>query len=177
MRSPGFRHSYCLCRMNSQRKKGKKNGVTERQKWNKIQNDQDQVSLSRSTERDSESCECDRGEKARCQRGHSNSEERRTQQGLVTGPTGPPLSTSLHSRTHHAHTRTHSRLANGPPSCPIRNCLISCAKQPLPCQPWCHLLSNNMAADQTSTHTRARTQNAQKHTAKTHTWHCPVAVT
>lgn len=163
MRSPGFSHSYCLSRMNSQRKKGKKNGVTERQKRNEILNDKDQVSLSRSTERDSESCECDRGEKARCQRGHSNSEERRTQQGLVTGPTGPPLSTSLHSHTHRAHARTHSRLANGPPSCPIRNCLISCAKQPLPCQPWCHLLSNNMAADQTSTHKRTHAKRTKTH--------------
>jgi len=55
------------------------------------------------------------------------------------------------------HTHTHTRLANGPPSCPIRNCLISCAKQPLPCQPWCHLLPNNMAADQTSAHTHTHT--------------------
>ncbi len=66
----------------------------------------------------------------------------------------------------HTHAHTHTRLANGPPSCPIRNCLISCAKQPLPCQPWCHLLPNNMAADQTSTrthkHTREHTKNTQQ---------------
>lgn len=113
----------------------------------------DQLGLDRLSKRDSESAG-ERGEKAGWQIGHSNSEERGTQQGLVIGPTGPPLSTSWHSVVH---THAHTRLADGPPSCPIRNCLISCAKQPLPCQPWCHLLPNNMAADQTSTH-------AHKHT-------------
>ncbi|GAA6110496.1 uncharacterized [Tachysurus ichikawai] len=33
-----------------------------------------------------------------------------------------------------------SRLAGSGPSCPIRYCLISSAKQPLPSQPCCHLL-------------------------------------
>ena len=59
------------------------------------------------SERDSESAR-ERGEKAGWQRGHSDSEERRTRQGLVTGPTGPPLSTSWHSVVHiHTHTHTH----------------------------------------------------------------------
>lgn len=42
----------------------------------------------------------------------------------------------------------HSRLAASLPSCPIRYCLISSAKQPLPCQPCRHLLPNKMAAAQ-----------------------------
>ncbi|KAJ7985011.1 hypothetical protein DPEC_G00360710 [Dallia pectoralis] len=42
----------------------------------------------------------------------------------------------------------HSRLAASLPSCPIRYCLISSAKQPLPCQPLRHLLPNKMAAAQ-----------------------------
>lgn len=59
------------------------------------------------SKRDSESAR-ERGEKAGWQRGHSDSEERRTRQGLVTGPTGPPLSTSWHSVVHiHTHTHTH----------------------------------------------------------------------
>lgn len=77
----------------------------------------------------------------------------------------------------HTHAHTHTRLANGPPSCPIRNCLISCAKQPLPCQPWCHLLPNNMAADQTSTRTHKHTSKHTKTHSEPHTWHCPAAVT
>ena len=155
--------------------------MTERQKkiqrhWKKDKGPSRSQQIERERQQE---CKRERGEKAGWQRGHSDSEERRTWQGLVTRPTGPPLSTSWHSVVHthtHTYTHIHTRLADGPPSCPIRNCLISCAKQPLPCQPWCHLLPNNMAADQTSTHKHTHA-NTQKTRSKPYTWHCPAPVT
>lgn len=143
------------------------------------------VGLNRLSERDSESA---REREVRRQDGREGTPTaRREERGKVSSPGQRAHHCQHHGTlrcthiyTHlHTHAHTHTRLADGPPSCPIRNCLISCAKQPLPCQPWCHLLPNNMAADQTSAHTHTHTQ-AQKHTkthSKPHTWQCPAAVT
>lgn len=93
---------------------------------------------------------------------------RREERGKVSSPGQRAHHCQHHGTLWYTHTctNTHTRLANGPPSCPIRNCLISCAKQPLPCQPRCHLLPNNMAADQTNTHIHTNTHaNTHKPTA------------
>lgn len=58
--------------------------------------------------------ETEKKTEVRRQWGHSDSEERRTQQGLVTGPTGPPLSTSWHSVV----TRTHRHTRGWPTALP-----------------------------------------------------------
>ena len=129
------------------------------------------------SERDSESA---REREVRRQDGREGTPTaRREERGKVSSPGQRAHHCQHHGTLWYAHTRTHthSRLANGPPSCPIRNCLISCAKQPLPCQPWCHLLPNNMAADQTSTRTHKHTHKHTKTHSKPHTWHCPAAVT